>query len=303
MNHLQTLATELADARAAAHRPRPLAAPVLEPQIHHGLEPAADHPRPALRRGLPAAVKRHGGAAGFRVARRALRRVGKDVRHGVHGDVKVHRLEVGDGARRGRVRGAHARVAHVQRRRAQKLESVPHGDGAPVGRRLEHLAHLPQSRAKPAELATAHGHVELARHLRGVRGDGHLGARLVQVAGALLDAEGGHVHHALVVHRVLVLRAHGVQQARGELGEGRAGRGLVVGQTRGRRGEVGKVHVGVPGHALVVEHGARDNAHDRAGDALARVLRREDTLAEKSSERARRRAAAARAPGPGRTRG
>ena len=74
MNHLQTLVTELADARAAAHRPRPLVISVLEPQIHHGLEPAADHPRPALRRGLPAAVKRHGGA---RFPRRTPRRPGR----------------------------------------------------------------------------------------------------------------------------------------------------------------------------------------------------------------------------------
>ena len=97
------------------------------------------------------------------------------------------------------------------------------GDGTARALALEGDAEVPQRGPKPSEFLAPERHVELARRLRGAGADDHLGEGIRDVAVTLLDAEGGHVHHALVVQLVLVLGLDGVPESVGELGEGVSG--------------------------------------------------------------------------------
>mmetsp|Transcript_9112 Transcript_9112/g.33259 ORF Transcript_9112/g.33259 Transcript_9112/m.33259 type:complete len:484 (+) Transcript_9112:974-2425(+) len=118
------------DADAASERLRPLVVSVLEAQVDHGLEPSLREPRAAFRGGLSAAVERDLGLDLAVVVDRVLGRVREDVRKRVDAKVLMHGLEVRNRRRVRRVRRAHLRVAHVQRRAPQRLELMPHGQRA-----------------------------------------------------------------------------------------------------------------------------------------------------------------------------
>ena len=95
----------------------------------------------------------------------------------------------------------------------------------------------------------------------------------MQIPGTVLHPERGHINHALVVHRVLVLHADRVQKTRGELGEGGAGGHVtaVVGQPDGHSRKVSEIEFfRVPGDTLVVQHGARDDADAEEGTRARR---------------------------------
>ena len=91
------------------------------------------------------------------------------------------------------------------------------------GRLLSRVTRRSTARTEAFEFLAPERHVELARRLRGAGADDHLGEGIRDVAVTLLDAEGGHVHHALVVQLVLVLGLDGVPESVGELGEGVSG--------------------------------------------------------------------------------
>ena len=248
----------------AAEGPRPLVIPVLEPQVDDRLESSGHHPRPALRGGLTASVERNLGRL------RATQRVGaversisfgEGIGEGVYGEVEVYGLEVGYGGGVGGVVRAHLRVAHVQGRGPQRLEPVPDAHGARTRAvLLQREPQLPQRRAQASELLATQRHVELARGLRCVRGDHHLGHRGRHVAVALLDAERRHVHDALLVHPVPERLLHRRLEPVRELGQRLAGE-LLQGEARRGLGVTVLLLVcvrNVPRDALGVERGARD---------------------------------------------